>query len=89
MRLQASKHELRCICSRTPLLATYGIDEKGRLFVHIKIWKQRRIYGEIVAYGGPLKIHCRECFRWFTVAFGPTKASLSEESDSLPQAVGD
>lgn len=63
------KHELRCFCSRAPLLAIYGVDARGRTYVHVKIYKQRRVYGEIVHYGGEVKIKCRECLRWNVIVF--------------------
>lgn len=63
-RTVKSKHDLRCLCYREPLLAVYGLDEKGELYVHMKIWKQKRLFGEIVATGGTVKLKCRECLRW-------------------------
>lgn len=77
---RGSKNELRCFCARHPLLAVYGIDEKGKLYVHIKIWKQERLFGEMVITGGKVKIHCRECFRWHSVIIRqPGQAALKEE----------
>lgn len=70
--------ELRCFCAGEPLLATYGVDKHGKLFVHVKIWKQKRIYGELVFEGGLVKIRCRNCLRWHNVVFGSRKAALSE-----------
>lgn len=72
------ERELRCFCRRKPLLATYGLDSKGKLFVHVKIWKQHRIFGEIVVEGGTVKLHCRECLRWHTVVISSERAVLSE-----------
>jgi len=74
-----TKHELRCFCTRTPLLATYGIDSQGQLYVHIKIWKQRRLYGEVVITGGSVKVHCRECLRWHSINIRqPNRVTLEE-----------
>lgn len=70
--------ELRCFCSQNPLLATYGLDKKERLFVHVKVWKQRRIYGELVFEGGVVKIRCRNCLRWHRVIFQQGDVSLQE-----------
>lgn len=72
--------ELRCFCSTKPLLATYGIDEKNKLFLHVKIYKQRRIYGEMVYEGGVAKLRCRNCLRWHRVIFRDNSALLSETS---------
>lgn len=76
--------ELRCFCSRQPLLATYGVDSKGKLFVHVKIWKQRRIYGEIVVEGGKVKLRCRECLRWHDVRIVQRDAVLKETFEDDP-----
>ena len=48
-RREVSK-ELRCFCARKPLLATYGIDTDGKLYIHVKIWKAQRIFGETGEY---------------------------------------
>lgn len=81
--------ELRCFCSRTPLLATYGVDTVGKLYVHVKIWKARRIFGELVIEGGIVKLRCRECLRWHKVHIHDRSASLRENRDELPDAIGD
>lgn len=73
--------ELRCFCSRKPLLATYGLDESRKLFIHIKIYKQHRIFGEIVVTEGDVRIACRDCFRWHRVKIvQPERAELVETS---------
>lgn len=74
-----SQHDLRCFCKRRPLLALYGLDESGQTYIHIKVFKQGRVYGEAVYYGGRVKIRCRECFRWTIVVFrSATEAVLQE-----------
>lgn len=85
-----TSNELRCICSRRPLLATYGVTDKGDLYVHVKIFKQRRIYGEIlVTEGGRIQLHCRECLRWNAVIIrGPGEASLLPDQ-AVPPFVED
>lgn len=62
-----TRNELRCFCSRRPLLATWGVNDKNELYVHLRIYKQRRVYGEVIVTGGKVKILCRECYRWYTV----------------------
>jgi len=79
--------ELRCFCRRHPLLATYGIDKDGKLFVHIKIWKAQRIFGELVVEGGLVKIRCRDCLRWHRVRIIDNKASLQESPGGLPEQI--
>ena len=80
--------ELRCFCRGEPLLATYGVDGRGALFVHVKIYKQNRLYGELVFEAGIVKIRCRNCLRWHRVIFKERVAQLSEdrapESESVP-----
>jgi len=79
MRQLRTKHELRCFCRGNPLLATYGV-ENGNLYVHVKIYKQSMVYGEIVASGGPIKIRCRNCLRWHKVTFRSNGTAGLEES---------
>lgn len=70
------------------MLAVYGLDSAGQVYVHIKVYKNRRIYGEVlVMQGSNISIHCRECLRWYTLAVGPTKPKLIESPapDSIPQ----
>lgn len=80
-----SSHELRCFCNRQPLLATYGIDKQGQLYVHVRVYKQRRIFGEMLVVGGLVKLRCRECLRWHNVTMRqPNVAELKEtRSDPL------
>lgn len=79
--------ELRCFCRSEPLLATYGVDSRGRLYVHVKIYKQNRIYGELVFEGGVVKLRCRNCLRWHRVNFKENAATLTE--DQAPDAPDD
>ena len=81
--------ELRCFCSRQPLLATYGIDGSGKLFVHVKIWKSRRIFGELIIEGGLVKIRCRECLRFHTIHFHEKRATLEATDQDIPVSVLD
>lgn len=76
--------ELRCFCRGEPLLATYGIDKNGELFVHVKIFKQNRIYGELLIISGVAKMRCRNCLRWHRINFGPRQATLSEDQSVSP-----
>jgi hypothetical protein len=59
-----TKHELRCFCTRKPLLAMYGIDNRDQLYVHVKIYKGGRVFGEMVVTSGTVHLRCRECLRW-------------------------
>lgn len=78
-------NELRCFCARNPLLATYGLDEQSKVYIHVKIYKQGRIFGELVITGGAVKILCRECLRWHRIVIKSVgKAELVEVSDQNP-----
>jgi hypothetical protein len=81
--------ELRCFCGGEPLLATYGIDKLGKLFIHVKIWKARRIFGELVIEVGIVKIRCRNCLRWHVVNITGRRATLQETREELPAEVFD
>lgn len=78
-----TSNELRCFCNRKPLLATYGI-YKEELYVHVKVHKQARIYGEMLVTGGTVKIRCRECLRWHTVKIIQRDRASLEETDEPP-----
>lgn len=74
-----TKNRLECFCVRKPLLAVFGLDDKLIPYVHVKVYKQRRIYAEFIARGGQVDISCRECFRWHRVVFKSTsEAELRE-----------
>ncbi|HEY6021692.1 MAG TPA: hypothetical protein VIY48_18040 [Candidatus Paceibacterota bacterium] len=80
-----TRNELRCFCSRNPLLATYGLTETGELYIHVKVYKQARVYGEVLVTNGTVKLHCRECLRWHKVVMRvPGKAELVEDSVDVP-----
>lgn len=59
-----TRHDLRCFCSRKPKLAEWGRTADGKPYVHIRIFKQTKLFGEVVATSGSLDICCRECLRW-------------------------
>lgn len=83
---ERTKNELRCFCSRQPLLATYGVDQNMQLYIHVRIYKQRRIYGEVIVREGKVSLHCRECLRWHTVKIvQPNTAMLVEDTDPKPE----
>jgi hypothetical protein len=76
------------------LLAMYGLDDKGRVYLHVKVFKNRKVYGEILALSGEIELRCRECFRWYRVVIKPNqKPHLVEtpEPEPMPQeaVVGD
>lgn len=87
-RARKTANDLRCFCARAPLLAVYGIDKDGKLYVHVRVYKQNRIYGEVLVTGGTVKLHCRECLRWHRVVIRQrNKAELKEDTDSSAAAL--
>ncbi|WKW85470.1 hypothetical protein SEA_REYNAULD_17 [Rhodococcus phage Reynauld] len=48
-------------------MAMYGVNENGHPYVHQKIYKQRRIYGESIVTSGTVELCCRECLRWTVI----------------------
>ncbi len=84
MARERSKNELRCFCNRKPLLAVYGLDKRGNLYVHVKVWKQTRLFAEIIVTGGVVELTCRECLRWQRVVIRqPNRMSLEEQDAPL------
>lgn len=78
-RREETRHELRCFCTRKPTLAHYGVDPKGKLYVHIKIHKSGKLCGEVIAEG-TVRVRCRECLRWHKVVIvQPGVARLEED----------
>lgn len=82
-------HDLRCFCSRHPKLAVYGVTDAGEGYVHVKIWKQSRVFGEVVMTAGVIDIACRECLRWtqVTIAKALVKVSPDEPTPRVLQDV--
>lgn len=76
-----TSNDLHCFCSRKPKLAKYGVDTHGKMYVHVKVYKQRQVYGEILVQDGIVKILCRECLRWHRIKLVyPERAVLEEIS---------
>lgn len=69
------------------MLATYGVNMKGEPYIHVKVYKQSRIYGNIVITGGTTEMQCRECLRWYRVDIVSNSARLSKLGDISPDAI--
>lgn len=87
MSTMASKktmHDLRCSCRRRPLLALYGVDQRDRLYIEMKVYKQQQVYGQMIVTlrSGEVKLFCRECHRWYTVTVTEETTAILEEIDS-------
>lgn len=75
------------MCSLTPLLAIYGADSDGKLYIHVKVYKQGRVYGEILAIEGTVKVRCRECYRWHTVNIKKPGVAELRETATPPETL--
>jgi hypothetical protein len=77
--LTGKPKEWRCpFCPRRPLLAMYGVDVDGRLYVHVKIERSGRTTTESVFKGGSVSIKCRDCYRWQDIVISGGRAVMEE-----------
>jgi hypothetical protein len=84
----AGEGDLRCFCTRRPLLGKYGRDKDGLLYVWVKIFKQSRIYGEVIFTEGTVRLRCRECLRWHLVRIRqPDDSRVVFRQEDLPKAI--
>ena len=77
---------LRCYCNGHPLLAMCGVDEHGEPWVHVKVWKSQRLYAEMIASSGVVRLRCRKCLRWHRVRIvrgAPTLEEIRRGADDL------
>lgn len=79
-------YDLRCTCSRRPLLARYGRDSKGHIYVHLKVFKGKRLYAESIFTGGNVRIKCRECLHWHNVIIRQSRDVVIQQSE-LPAEI--
>lgn len=84
--------EFRCFCHRRPLLAVMGRDQRTHEpYVHVKAWKSvgsgrpPKLFAEVVASSGVVRLRCRECLRWHTVIVRRTGVDF--RSEPLPESV--
>lgn len=66
------------VCENSPLLATYGIDEKGRVFVHVKVFKARQVKAELFIRGGEVTLKCVKCLRYNKIIVVEGRPQLSK-----------
>lgn len=84
-----STSELRCFCAHQPLLCVYGVD-RGKIFIHVRIYKANRIYGEILIEpesGSKVRLKCRDCFRWYTVVIRQPSNLVELVEDKSPPSI--
>ena len=63
----------------------YGVDANGDAYVHVKVYKQGRIFGEVVATSGVVRLRCRECRRWHAVWI--TQREVNHSLSEMPEAI--
>lgn len=69
---------MRCSCRENPLLAMCGVDRDGEPWVHVKVWKGQRLYAEVIATSGVVRLRCRNCLRWHKVKIVRGAPALEE-----------
>lgn len=79
------EEEIRCFCRRKPLLAVAGVDSDGQGYIHVKSWKQGRLYVELVVTEGTVHICCRECLRWQRIRI--VRETVTSSQEGLPETI--
>jgi len=79
-----SREEIRCFCPDKTLLAVIKRDSENKPYVHLRVYKSHRIFGEILFAFGEMEIRCRDCWRWHKIRIIKNDAtrSLSKRSRS-------
>lgn len=72
-----TKHRLRCHCGHGTTLAFYGHDRDGEPYVHLKVYKQRRVFGNAVFRGGTVELMCSFCDRSTRIHMGRDKWNIT------------
>lgn len=71
------EHALRCpFCETGPQLAGYGIDESGRLFIHVLVYKANKRKADIYIHGGSVTLGCPKCGKFHRVNIKQTQVTL-------------
>lgn len=86
---EKTKNELRCFCLRRPLLAFYGHGENGEPYVHQKVHKQGRVFGESIFRSGTVEIKCRECYRWTKIRLSQGGEFISPPTEKEPSVLSE
>lgn len=76
--------DIRCYCTRRPLLAKFGRDKGGLLYVHTKVYKQGKIFGEAIFTRGVVHLRCRECLRWYRIRIRQMSDEVTYNQEPLP-----
>lgn len=58
------------------------------MYVHIKVYKGKRVFAEVISHTGDLQLRCRECLRWHTLVFNYSNSSaglVAPDKDAVPE----
>jgi len=77
-----SRHPLRCTCRTQPLLAYYGRNNRGRAFVHVASFKNKRPISQVYSTA-PISVWCPVCGKWWNI-FVKNEKLTAEERQSAP-----
>jgi len=81
----SSDLEIRCSCSRAPLLALAGTGSDGVPYIHVKAYKQQKIITELVITSGIVRLRCRNCNRWLTL--NVKTETVTVRNEPLPPSI--
>jgi hypothetical protein len=82
--MKRTEHELRCVCSKSVMLATYGRDRDGRAYLHIRARKNDRIITNTLHKGGEHDLWCSGCHRVTRVYLTPRGSKIISATDRVP-----
>lgn len=83
--MAATRIPIRCFCKEHPLIAMAGRDASNKPFVHVKTWKGKRLYAEVIVTDGIAHVRCRICLRWHTIRI--VKTDLAIKHENLPETL--
>jgi hypothetical protein len=76
---------IRCTCSARPILAIARATDDGKWFIHVRVFKQRVVYGEMIVDSGSVRIKCRACSRWYKLTI--RMSEVRHELENLPKGI--
>lgn len=84
--MSSTRHELRCDCASQRLLAHYGRDENGKLYILVASYRAREVRTKVFT-NHSVKIFCASCKRWFSVLIEDQQISKQElrKPPALPE----
>lgn len=77
--MPVTSHDLRCACPRHTKLGVYGRNARGEAYLHIRVHKGDRVFGEIVTTAGVVTVLCRDCGRWTSVRIHAPEVAVERD----------